>query len=676
MKPNSEWNPDAERRIDELTAAAIDGRISPAEQEELAGLLTAHEEARDAFLAQMDVEAMLRAREYRVGQASFSLSPPSVPFALPFAPPVAPPFPWWKSAILAASLLAAVGAAVWGLWPRPALSSPVQVATLVQDETVVWGADSPGLLPHAGVGLGRLSLERGTAQMTTDSAVELTLTAPCEIEFLNPRTVKVHRGRLKARIQGDSAVGFRVMTPTADVVDLGTEFGVFVEQDGSSEVHVFQGVVVARAFGTEQVIPIYRNEAGRVAAEQRASEDPERLNVYRPGSLVAVAARPDLFGQSVPAQRAEQARATAPLPRDARVLFLGDPYLDDDLPLQLIEQAWCDAGWAPAPRLINGFVPDWIHQYAERFEHHVLRFRPTHAVVSFGPQYAWKPEDRIAPQKYAADLTALVELLANRGIEPILATGYRFRSQDVEAQQMLDRYNDEVRRLAERKGLRLADVDLRCREAGEAWGPLVDARGNLASFAGDQILAGAMLEALGHRDLAVPKRLELQMLAGVIKNWQFQLLPLDREPLSPALAAGLRPDDSWKNLALPQEDRFTPRLAEPSHSRLCRERASGYATHLTTSPHPVWRGVANLDAAAPRGAYLHVGAGIQQVWLNGAKVFDERSTLPAHHGHHAGYETAAIQLQAGENRLVAECSGSFFLSVTDTSDPPRRVLGK
>ena len=42
------------------------------------------------------------------------------------------------------------------------------------------------------------------------------------------------------------ARGYTILTPTAEVVDLGTEFGVDVDDSGASEVHVFDGDVVAR----------------------------------------------------------------------------------------------------------------------------------------------------------------------------------------------------------------------------------------------------------------------------------------------------------------------------------------------------------------------------------------------------------------------------------------------
>ena len=50
------------------------------------------------------------------------------------------------------------------------------------------------------------------------------------------------------------------------------------------------------------------------------------------------------------------------------------------------------------------------------------------------------------------------------------------------------------------------------------------------------------------------------------------------------------------------------------------------------------------------------------------------TTFPAGHGYHAGYEWKPVKLKAGENRLVVECSGAFFVSLSDSSEPPQRAL--
>ena len=53
------------------------------------------------------------------------------------------------------------------------------------------------------------------------------------------------RDRLRPRCRTRTA-GFTVNTPSARVVDLGTEFAVAVEKTGQSEIHVFVGSVTVQ----------------------------------------------------------------------------------------------------------------------------------------------------------------------------------------------------------------------------------------------------------------------------------------------------------------------------------------------------------------------------------------------------------------------------------------------
>ena len=53
---------------------------------------------------------------------------------------------------------------------------------------------------------------------------------------------RLNRGELAARVS-KQARGFTIDTPSASIVDLGTEFGVAVEADRATQVEVFEGIV-------------------------------------------------------------------------------------------------------------------------------------------------------------------------------------------------------------------------------------------------------------------------------------------------------------------------------------------------------------------------------------------------------------------------------------------------
>jgi hypothetical protein len=83
MKSKLDGNDPLRHRVDHLTSAVIEGCISSEEQEELARLLSTEENARLAFIKQLEVEAMLRGQEYRVGEATPSRSYPVAPYNRP-----------------------------------------------------------------------------------------------------------------------------------------------------------------------------------------------------------------------------------------------------------------------------------------------------------------------------------------------------------------------------------------------------------------------------------------------------------------------------------------------------------------------------------------------------------------------------------------------------------------
>jgi ferric-dicitrate binding protein FerR (iron transport regulator) len=97
----------------------------------------------------------------------------------------------------------------------------------------------------------RYRLQEGVARLQMNSGATVILESPADFELLHHNGIRLHRGALAAEIVA-SAVGFVVETSTQRVVDLGTRFGVRVEESGASETHVFHGKVVCAETQTEQ----------------------------------------------------------------------------------------------------------------------------------------------------------------------------------------------------------------------------------------------------------------------------------------------------------------------------------------------------------------------------------------------------------------------------------------
>ena len=127
----------------------------------------------------------------------------------------------------------------------PALKNPV--ATLTATHNAQW-AGGPA---SAGLGIGdelhpnqTLTLTAGFAEITTSQGAVAILEAPATIELThNNNALRLHAGKLVGICETDSSKGFVVKTTQADIVDLGTRFGVVASRTGTTEVHVIEGIV-------------------------------------------------------------------------------------------------------------------------------------------------------------------------------------------------------------------------------------------------------------------------------------------------------------------------------------------------------------------------------------------------------------------------------------------------
>jgi hypothetical protein len=96
-------------------------------------------------------------------------------------------------------------------------------------------------------------------------------------------------GKLVASVP-TKAIGFTVETPEAEFVDLGTEFGVKVDEHGTAEATVFRGCIEARVIASLAQNPPVRISAGESVRLPRGSShfsssvdpDAELVRLARP----------------------------------------------------------------------------------------------------------------------------------------------------------------------------------------------------------------------------------------------------------------------------------------------------------------------------------------------------------------------------------------------------------
>ena len=87
-----------------------------------------------------------------------------------------------------------------------------------------------------------LALVSGTAEITFAGGAVVALDGPSRFVVQKPGQGRLENGRLEALVP-KRATGFRIETPMAMVLDLGTEFGVETDKRGVTEVQVYKGKV-------------------------------------------------------------------------------------------------------------------------------------------------------------------------------------------------------------------------------------------------------------------------------------------------------------------------------------------------------------------------------------------------------------------------------------------------
>lgn len=111
----------------------------------------------------------------------------------------------------------------------------------------------------------RLALTDGTIEITTYRGAVIVMQAPCIAVLSSDNTMSLQAGQLIGTCESDRSKGFLVRTPHMDVIDLGTQFGIDATSPDATEVHVFDGEVVASGRGDQMVSPKQRLSAGQAA---------------------------------------------------------------------------------------------------------------------------------------------------------------------------------------------------------------------------------------------------------------------------------------------------------------------------------------------------------------------------------------------------------------------------
>ena len=119
----------------------------------------------------------------------------------------------------------------------------VPVASVVDQLNVKWNSSSEHLDNNEQIFTNRppYKLDKGIVTLAYDKDVEVVIEGPAEFR-IDKKGLELAFGRVYTYVS-ETGRGFTVDTPNSRFVDLGTEFGVFVDDDASSELHVLKGEV-------------------------------------------------------------------------------------------------------------------------------------------------------------------------------------------------------------------------------------------------------------------------------------------------------------------------------------------------------------------------------------------------------------------------------------------------
>jgi len=268
--------------LETLANRHLDGVATAEELALLSGEIEGNESSRRRYLQLAGLHAALATANDSGAGEDRGVVAPTVPWAGPSRA-----LPWLKLAAMVALLLAV--AAVWvKLHPQEA----EDVATV---RRVVGAQFGEGTSLRAGqaLRLGRLALNAGTMEIALRNGVTLVFEGPGELELLTPMRAMLHSGQVVVRVP-TNAIGFQLETAGASVVDLGTEFGVKAGPGLSTDVQVYEGVVITMP-----------KSAGAVGSfpERLTAGNAARFSPNESNAAQVLAYAPDRFIRRLPADK-------------------------------------------------------------------------------------------------------------------------------------------------------------------------------------------------------------------------------------------------------------------------------------------------------------------------------------------------------------------------------------
>ncbi|MEO0445872.1 MAG: DNRLRE domain-containing protein [Verrucomicrobiota bacterium] len=259
-------NADERQQLLQWSSGQIDGSLTPKERDQLEQLLQQDQEARRTYTDFLHLHATLHWSG--VGDQI----PETLPTAADTSPLLQRPFVLALAAAVVA-LLMIIGTLSLHLSGSP---DPT-FAVMKETKAARWESGNLPTSRGARLGPGILRLAEGLATLEFDSGASLSLEAPAVLEILDGMHCLLNQGTIVADIP-EEAIGFTVRTPTANVVDYGTNFAVTVDASaGTTQTEVFQGLVEVEHRTTSETVRLETGQRSLASTDrfEAASPRPE-----------------------------------------------------------------------------------------------------------------------------------------------------------------------------------------------------------------------------------------------------------------------------------------------------------------------------------------------------------------------------------------------------------------
>lgn len=243
-------------RLLDLISGLLDGWIDEAGRQELARMLKAHPGARRIYRRQSDLHARLHL-DFSGGLGGEFLREINLR-------PRRRGLPLRAVAWFAAAAAIVIGA--FFAWPRPTPTNTF--ATLEHSSSAKWGNCDLPTTTGSRLGRGTLRLSEGLITLQFDSGAQVTVEGPADLSLSDAMHCALLEGRAVVEV-GESAKGFRITTPTAELIDLGTRFSVIVDElTGNTRTQVFEGLVDVRHERSGRVLSLRAGQSSFSTREQ------------------------------------------------------------------------------------------------------------------------------------------------------------------------------------------------------------------------------------------------------------------------------------------------------------------------------------------------------------------------------------------------------------------------